>query len=349
MNENEKAYHSALSRCADLLDNMADNDALIDTPIYLKAKLEQLSMAGAADVEPFLRATKTEGGEAAPLNGIPATLRHGEGAIARCSYCKRYSLDPATLSDRQPVCDCGKQHGWSGSFVRPDADSRWSGKAPAASPSVPSVAQSIDTPQAAFEAWAATQQPPYQLHVRPEAQQRGPQNIYSNQRTQHVFEGFAGAHSARQAQAAPTDQSARIAELEKQVAVWRAEADKAVAWLWRDGAPPFPQDQEWFIAKTKHGRMVLRALPEEHSYDYTTADHTYIVRANIEKWAQFPDSEYIAPSSTEARATAPEVRDAARDVLAERQRQISVEGWVPERDDQYVSDELAQAAACYVR
>jgi hypothetical protein len=56
---------------------------------------------------------------------------------------------------------------------------------------------------------------------------------------------------------------------------------------------------------------------------------------------------WTAPSSTEARATAPEVRDAARDVLAERQRQISVEGWVPEHDDQYVSDELAQAAACY--
>ncbi len=63
-------------------------------------------------------------------NGIPATHRHDEGAIARCSYCRRYSLDPATLSDRQPVCECGKQHGWSGSFKKPEPDSRWSGKAP---------------------------------------------------------------------------------------------------------------------------------------------------------------------------------------------------------------------------
>jgi len=29
--------------------------------------------------------------------------------------------------------------------------------------------------------------------VRPVAQQRGPMNVYSNQRTQHTFEGFAGA------------------------------------------------------------------------------------------------------------------------------------------------------------
>ena len=38
---------------------------------------------------------------------------------------------------------------------------------------------------------------------------------------------------------------------------------------------------------------------------------------------------------------------AANDVLAERRRQVEVEGWVPERDDQYQSGELAGAAACY--
>jgi hypothetical protein len=66
-----------------------------------------------------------------PLNGIPATMRHDEGAISQCFYCGRYSLDPKTLSDRQPVCECGKQHGWSGSFKRPGADAKWSGKGPA--------------------------------------------------------------------------------------------------------------------------------------------------------------------------------------------------------------------------
>ncbi|QQB32795.1 hypothetical protein I6I07_19305 [Achromobacter deleyi] len=38
---------------------------------------------------------------------------------------------------------------------------------------------------------------------------------------------------------------------------------------------------------------------------------------------------------------------AARDVLAERQRQVSNEGWTPEHDDQYTAGDMASAAACY--
>lgn len=37
------------------------------------------------------------------------------------------------------------------------------------------------------------------------------------------------------------------------------------------------------------------------------------------------------------------------DVIAERQRQVSAEGWTPEHDDQHSSGELAGAAACYAR
>lgn len=39
--------------------------------------------------------------------------------------------------------------------------------------------------------------------------------------------------------------------------------------------------------------------------------------------------------------------DAARDVLAERERQKSVEGWTPEHDDEHNDEQLALAAACY--
>ena len=39
--------------------------------------------------------------------------------------------------------------------------------------------------------------------------------------------------------------------------------------------------------------------------------------------------------------------DAARDVMAERQRQVSVEGWTPEHDDAHRHGTLARAAACY--
>lgn len=38
---------------------------------------------------------------------------------------------------------------------------------------------------------------------------------------------------------------------------------------------------------------------------------------------------------------------AARDILAERQRQISAEGWTPEHDDEHVNDEIAAMAALY--
>jgi len=39
---------------------------------------------------------------------------------------------------------------------------------------------------------------------------------------------------------------------------------------------------------------------------------------------------------------------AARDVLAERRRQIEAEGWTPEHDDKHVSGHLVQAARCYL-
>lgn len=37
----------------------------------------------------------------------------------------------------------------------------------------------------------------------------------------------------------------------------------------------------------------------------------------------------------------------AKDVLAERQRQINAEGWTPEHDDEHADGDLALAAACY--
>jgi len=38
---------------------------------------------------------------------------------------------------------------------------------------------------------------------------------------------------------------------------------------------------------------------------------------------------------------------AARDVLAERKRQVEAEGWTPEHDDQHGRGQMAGAAACY--
>jgi hypothetical protein len=71
---------------------------------------------------------------------------------------------------------------------------------------------------------------------------------------------------------------------------------------WYDGAPPFPQNQESFIAQTIYGeRVVLSVLPEEYAYDYTTADSTYMKAENIKKWMQFPDCEFLPPEPAPTR------------------------------------------------
>jgi len=40
-------------------------------------------------------------------------------------------------------------------------------------------------------------------------------------------------------------------------------------------------------------------------------------------------------------------QQAARDVLDERRRQVEVEGWTPEHDDEHAACEMADAAAAY--
>lgn len=54
----------------------------------------------------------------------------------------------------------------------------------------------------------------------------------------------------------------------------------------------------------------------------------------------------LAPAQQDTKG---EATDAVRDVLEERARQISVEGWTPESDDKYHCGDMASAAACYAR
>lgn len=92
-------------------------------------------------------------------------------------------------------------------------------------------------------------------------------------------------------------ESHAIQDLEAQLTT--AQQSAQVEWL--DGEPPFPWCDEWFIAVTAYGdKVVLTALPKEHTYDYKTADNTYFKADKIAKWAQFPDSEYIPYSQQSA-------------------------------------------------
>jgi hypothetical protein len=53
---------------------------------------------------------------------------------------------------------------------------------------------------------------------------------------------------------------------------------------------------------------------------------------------------YVAPTAETAEGV---LTPAARDVLAERQRQVTAEGWTPEHDDEHANGDLALAAAWY--
>jgi hypothetical protein len=59
--------------------------------------------------------------------------------------------------------------------------------------------------------------------------------------------------------------------------------------------------------------------------------------------------DMLAAAPTPAAQQGDALTQAARDVLAERQRQINIEGWTPKHDDeQHLPGELALAAASYV-
>jgi len=112
-------------------------------------------------------------------------------------------------------------------------------------------------------------------------------------------------------EAARAADKARIAEL---------EAEKARCFIpegvWHEGCPRHPYGSEWFIAKLDNGqRVVLKELPEEHSYDYRTADETYYSAYRIAAWMQFPDSQYLAALAQQGKESAnPKSPDRVRPV-----------------------------------
>jgi hypothetical protein len=80
------------------------------------------------------------------------------------------------------------------------------------------------------------------------------------------------------------------------------ETDAALAGhvpqAWQTGEPPKWFDES-FIARLDDGeRVVLRRLPEEYTYDYTTADGTYYKAHRLASWMQFPDSQYLPLAAT---------------------------------------------------
>jgi len=74
-----------------------------------------------------------------------------------------------------------------------------------------------------------------------------------------------------------------------------------------------------------------------------------VIGANPETWPEHGNAPLAIAATLALRQPQPhaEVTNAARDVLAERRRQVEQEGWTPAHDDQYRDHELSCAAGCY--
>lgn len=85
------------------------------------------------------------------------------------------------------------------------------------------------------------------------------------------------------------------------------------------------------VGRIRERHEALERLGELAHHDWASEAHT--------------DRATLLLALTEAQERAE--TQAARDVLAERERQKSVEGWTPEHDDEHEHGDMALAAACY--
>jgi hypothetical protein len=92
---------------------------------------------------------------------------------------------------------------------------------------------------------------------------------------------------------------------------------------------PTPAEYETAVDTLRH---VIDCLRKNGSYTDEEGEATDYLE---------PLLSITAPSAQTA------LTDAARDVLAERKRQVNAEGWTADHDDEHDSEEMAIAAACY--
>ncbi|SXF28659.1 hypothetical protein [Klebsiella variicola] len=121
-----------------------------------------------------------------------------------------------------------------------------------------------------------------------------------------------------------------------------AQREKFEAWFKSSFHPdktgPYIKDQLYFAWKAA-GAELVEALEKAQ------ATEAHCNRGWIEAHEQEARAEAAEQRIAELESRT--VTAAAADVLAERQRQVTAEGWTAERDDGYQNSELADAAACY--
>lgn len=119
--------------------------------------------------------------------------------------------------------------------------------------------------------------------------------------------------------------------------------------------PPAVSEQAAEIERlNQHLRDGIYQLGNERKRALAAEQERDGLREALLKAVERMEFEDIAPITCEeiraalaAHPKAEPLTAAARDVLAERKRQISVEGWTPEHDDNHGRGTLAEAGACY--
>ncbi|MFM0328214.1 hypothetical protein [Paraburkholderia strydomiana] len=102
------------------------------------------------------------------------------------------------------------------------------------------------------------------------------------------------------------------------------------------GAASLSDEQRTTI---QHAADKLRTVWANHTGDKESRELCHKLEAILATPTPLADAAIAAGGAQETAA--------ARDVLAERQRQVSAEGWTPEHDDDHTEAEMALAAACY--
>lgn len=110
-----------------------------------------------------------------------------------------------------------------------------------------------------------------------------------------------------------------------------------------------PKIEHWFVVGPPWGKgdFVVAGHPDPHLGRYVADTEDF----DGEGEDVLEHAAFIAATNPAVIAALLAERDAlsqaARDVLAERRRQVDAEGWTPEHDDEHSMGTLAEAAACY--
>lgn len=112
-------------------------------------------------------------------------------------------------------------------------------------------------------------------------------------------------------------------------------------------AAPDPLLIDSMCMRWRHDFGLQRDVNEPLSSGFTDAERDSLRRSMRPLWDEVVGRGFYRPTSTPSDSADAPAQQAARDVLAERQRQISAEGWTPEHDDAHGDGSLAYAAASY--